>query len=68
MVNGPDNALAAEDLIADARTVHAQDGDIEHAALLMAEAQVRATLALALASVHGSLSEQTRGNWNAVAR
>lgn len=67
-MNGPDQALAAEALIEDARTVHIQDGDIEHAALLMAEAQVRATLAAALATAHAHMGSRDRGDWNAVAR
>jgi hypothetical protein len=65
-MNGPDNFLAAEQLIDDAKTAYA--GDDTYAALLMAEAMVRATLALAAATAHAHMSTRGAGDWNTVTR
>lgn len=65
-MNGPDNFQAAEQLIDDARTVY--PGDDVYAAFLMAEALVRATLALAAATAAPHMSSDASARWNEVGR
>lgn len=65
-MNGPAQYKAAEQLIADARDVSFED--VEGAALILAEAQVRATLALAAAAASVHMGRDARGDWNEVGR
>lgn len=67
-MNGPSHYAAAEQLIDDARLVLEEESDIERAGLLMAEAQVRATLALAAATAAPMMGTEPRGNWNETGR
>lgn len=65
-MNGPAQYKAAEQLIDDARTVY--PGDPEFAAFLLAEAEIRATLALAAAAASVHMGRDARGDWNEVGR
>lgn len=61
-MNGPRHYREAEDLIAKSNTVSIDDG---HAALVAAQAQVHATLALAAATVdtHDPGELEQAGDW-----
>ena len=58
-MNGPDHYREAEQLVRDAGCAQAARSD--HAAFLMAEAQVHATLALAAATLHSGSGDNGSG-------
>lgn len=67
-MNGPSNVAAAEALLADAAVMKTAGELPETVALVIGEAQVRATLAVALAFATPHMGRDNVGNWNEAAR